>query len=69
MIRKWSAEHGQALHSTPKILVTAEAYLSATFSPNISHFFDLCFHWASVVRVLKKRLAEDDASNPHDFKL
>ena len=39
------------LHPKPKILVTVEAYLSATFGPNIADFFDLCFHWVSVVRV------------------
>ena len=55
MIRKWSAEHGQALHSKPKILVTFEAYLSATIGPNISDWFDLWLHWVSVVREVKKK--------------
>ena len=35
---------------TPKRLVTAEAYLSATFGPNISDFFDSSFHLVSIVR-------------------
>ena len=30
----------------------AEAYLSATFNPDISNFFDLCLHWMSLVRGL-----------------
>ena len=38
-----------------------EAYLSATFGPNISDFFDLCLHWVSVV------LGQEDAifENPN----
>ena len=35
MIRKWPTEHGRELRPRPKFLVTAEAYLSATFGPNI----------------------------------
>ena len=69
IIRKLPAEQGQELQHKPNFLVTAEAYLSATFSQNISDFFDLCIHWLSVVHVLKERVAEDDTSNPHDFKL
>ena len=34
----------------PKFLVMSEAYLSASFGPNISDFFDLCLHWLSIVR-------------------
>ena len=31
-------------------VVTIEAYLSATFGPNISDFFDVCLHyWVSLV--------------------
>ena len=48
MIRKWPTQHSRELH--PKRLVTAEAYLSATFGPNISDFFDSSFHLVSVVR-------------------
>ena len=51
MIRKWPAEQGQELHPKPKFFVTAELYLSATFGPKISDFFDLCLNWMSVVRV------------------
>ena len=36
MIRIWPAGHGQELHAKPKLLVTAKAYLPATFGPNIS---------------------------------
>ena len=43
-IRKWPAEHGWELHPKPKFLVTAEAYLSATFGTNNSDFFDLFLH-------------------------
>ena len=50
MIRKWPVEHGQELHPEPNFLVIGEAYLSATFGPNISDFFDSCFHWVSIVR-------------------
>ena len=50
MIRKGPAKHGQELHSKSKFLVKAEAYLSATFGPKISDFFDICLHWVSVVR-------------------
>ena len=39
MIRIWPAGHGQELHPKPKLLVTAKAYLPATFGPNISDFF------------------------------
>ena len=53
MVRKRPAEHGRELHSKPKVFVTAEAYLSATFVPNILDFFDLCLHWMSVVREKK----------------
>ena len=35
----------------PKFLVTAEAYLFATFDPSILDFFGLCLHWASLVHV------------------
>ena len=38
MIRKWPAKHGRELHPKPKLLVTAEAYLYATFGPKISDF-------------------------------
>ena len=31
MIRKWSTEYSRELHPKPNFLVTAEAYLSATF--------------------------------------
>ena len=41
MIRKWPAEHDLELYLKPKFLVTDEAYLSATFGPNILVFFDL----------------------------
>ena len=44
------AEHDQELHTKPKFLVTAEAYLSAPFGPNISNVFDLCLHCVSVVK-------------------
>ena len=47
MIRKLPAEHGRELHPQAKFLVTAKAYLSATFGPNILH---ICLHWVSVVR-------------------
>ena len=50
-MRKWPAEHGRELHTKPKFLVMAKAYLSATFGQNISDFFDLYLHWVSVVRV------------------
>jgi hypothetical protein len=50
MIKKWSAEHDQELHPKAKFLVTAKAYLSAPFVPNISNFFDLCLHWVSVIK-------------------
>lgn len=50
MVRKRPAEHGQELHSKPKVFVTAEAYLSATFVSNISDSFDLCHHWVLIVR-------------------
>ena len=53
MIRKWLAKHSRELHPKPKFLVTAEAYLYATFGPKISDFFDLCLHWVSLVRDLK----------------
>ena len=43
-IRKWPAEHGWELHPKPKLLVTAEAYMSATFGTNNSDFFDLFLH-------------------------
>ena len=33
-VRKYPAEHGWELHPKPKFLVTAEAYLSATFGTN-----------------------------------
>lgn len=46
MVRKWPAEHGRELHSNPKVFVTAEAYLSTTFGPNISDSSD----WVSIVR-------------------
>ena len=39
MIMIWLAEHGWELHLKPKFLVTAKAYLSATFGPNFSDFF------------------------------
>ena len=46
-------KHGRELHAKPKFLVTAKARLSATFSPNISDFFDLYLHcWALVVPVI-----------------
>ena len=48
MIWKWSKEHGRKLHPKPKLLVMAEAYLSATLGPNISDLFgvrSLWFHW------------------------
>ena len=51
MIRKWPAEQGRELHPKPKFFVTVELYLSATFGPNFSDFFDLCLNWMSVVRV------------------
>ena len=41
MIRKWPVDHGQELHPKLKFLVTAEAYLSTTFVPNISDCFYL----------------------------
>ena len=47
MIRKQPAEHGREVLSKLKSLVTANAYLSATFGPNIFH---LCHHWVSIVR-------------------
>ena len=54
VIRKQGAE----LHFKPIFLVTAEIYLNIclphTFDPNISDFYDLCLHWASVVRVLRE---------------
>ena len=53
-MRKWSAEHGRELHTQPKFLVMAKAYLSATFGQNISGFFDLYLHWVSVVRASYK---------------
>ena len=40
------------VHPKTKFLVMAQAYLSAIFGPNISNFFYLCLHWASVVCVL-----------------
>ena len=46
---KKMAKHGQELHLKAKFLVIAESYLSATFNPNISDFFDLSLHCASVV--------------------
>ena len=53
-MRKWPAEHGRELHTKPKFLVMAKAYLSATFGQNISDFFDLYLHWVSVVRASYK---------------
>ena len=49
MIPKWLVEQGLQLHPKSKFLVAAKAYLSATFNPNVSYFFDLCFHCVSVV--------------------
>ena len=34
----------------PIFLIMAEAYMSATFGQNNLDIFDLCVHWASVVR-------------------
>ena len=47
MIRKWSVEHGWELHPKPKLLVTFQPYLSATFGPNISGFLDLCLKFTA----------------------
>ena len=47
VIREWFAEQDQELQS--KLLVIAEAYLSATFGPNISDFFDLWLLCTSLV--------------------
>ena len=43
MIRKWPVEHSQELHPKSKFLVMTEAYLSTTFGPNLSDFFDFAF--------------------------
>ena len=50
MTGKWPAEHGQELRPKPNFFVMAKAYLSATFGPNISDFFDYCLYWVSVIR-------------------
>ena len=50
MIRKFRADRGRELHPKPIFLVTAKAYLSATFGPNISDIHDFCLHCLSVVR-------------------
>ena len=42
------SKHSQELHPEAKFLVTAKSYLSATFNPNISDFFDLSVHGAPV---------------------
>ena len=37
------------LNTKPKLLVTAEAYLAATFDTNIQDFFDLWIQWVSII--------------------
>ena len=56
VVRKWptdcSTEHGRELCPDSKFLLMAETYLSTTFDPNISYFFDLCLHWVSLSSLL-----------------
>ena len=40
VIRIWPAEHGQELCPNANFLLIAETYLSTTFDPNTSYFFD-----------------------------
>ena len=52
MIGKWLVEHDRELYLNPKFLVMVKAYFSATFSANISDFFNSCLYWVSVVHGL-----------------
>ena len=67
VIRKWPEEHCQELHTKTQMFSYGQSIFVCHIQPK--HFFDLCIHWVSVVRVLKERVAEDDTSDPHDFKL
>ena len=40
VIRIWPAEHGQELCPNANFFLIAETYLSTTFDPNTSYFFD-----------------------------
>ena len=46
-----------------------EAYLPATFGPNISDFFDLCLYLASVVRGFNKNEEEMFSITKNELKL
>ena len=51
-------------------IVTAEAYFSAKFGPNVSDFFDLCLHWVLMMkdhRVLQTQRGSGHRTNKHGY--